>query len=150
MDITRFIPARNLDVLRRAGLHKVAGAMCGVEEMTLKEAVAIGAAQMFVKNAEYRVIREGLESLAALRGEKTAEGPMDLIGPLLLRALPGAAIGGLGAYAASPNDPDAELRNIGMGAGIGGIAGLLRGLHLGAVRDPPSAAALGQAIRRPL
>ena len=147
MDIENFIPTRNLDVLRRVGLHKIAGAMNGVDEMTLKEAFAVIAAKAHLKRAEHRDIMAGLESLSVLRGEKEAN-TMDLMGPLLLKALPAAAIGGAGAYMASPNDPDAELSNFGMGAGLGGIAGLLRGLHIGSQRDPQSASALGAAICR--
>ncbi len=145
MDISRFIPARNLETLRRVGLHKIAGAMHGLNEMTLKEGVALSAARTFAMNAENRSVREGLTSLAALRGEKVAEEPWI---PLAMRSLGPAALGGLAAYLGSPNDPDAELRNTAAGVGLGGGLGLLNTLRRSFAANPGMANVLGETVTK--
>lgn len=67
-DINNFISPRNLNVLQRAGLHKVAGAMLDVPELTIKEAVAMIGAKAHLRRRETQKIATGLEDLAALTG----------------------------------------------------------------------------------
>lgn len=61
---------------------------------------------------------------------------------LLSRSIAPAAIGALGAYAASPQDPESELRNTLTGAGIGGGLGLLHALHRSFSANPQLASEL--------
>jgi hypothetical protein len=72
-------------------------------------------------------------------GEKVALSPLQT---LLSRAAAPAAIGALGAYAASPQDPESELRNSLTGAGIGGGLGLLHALHRSFSANPQLASEL--------
>lgn len=65
---------------------------------------------------------------------------------LLSRAVAPAAIGALGAYAASPQDPDAEMRNSLTGAGLGGGLGLLHALHKSFSANPELASRLMQGL----
>lgn len=65
---------------------------------------------------------------------------------LLGRSMAPAAIGALGAYAASPQDPDSELRNSLTGAGIGGGLGLIHALHQSFAANPELAAKLMHAL----
>ena len=150
MDIRNFISPQNLAVLQKAGMHKVAGALNGVEEMTIKEGIALIAAKFHIKRAEARDISAGLASLEALRTEKTAEMPWM---PLLAKALPGAALGGLGAYIASPdedpNDPrshDKMMRNVAYSALAGGGLGLLNTLRRIGKINPVAGQQIGAAI----
>jgi hypothetical protein len=70
INIEGFFPPRNLQILRSAGLHKVAGAMLGFPELTIKEAVAQLATKAFINRAEARMISQGIAALATLRGEE--------------------------------------------------------------------------------
>lgn len=143
MDLERFLEPRERETIGRVGLHKIAGVMNGIDEMNFKTAVAVLAAKAYIKRAEMRTIQDGIRALASLRGEKVAQSPW---GPLLTRALPGAALGGVGAYLASPQDPEQELRNTAVGAGVGGGLGLLNALRRGFAADPAVASALHTAL----
>ena len=147
MDITRFFSPTALHVLRHEGLHKVAGAMHGCEEMTLKDGVAHLIERAYVKSAEARIIRDGIESLAVLRNEKTAEG---VLTPAMISALFPALLGaGVGYASADQNDPDDPTkahRAMITGGLIGGGAGILNSLRRIGVTNPGAAHAAGQAI----
>jgi hypothetical protein len=71
INVENFISARNRQILGSVGLHKIAGAMLGCAELTIKEAVTQIAAKAFIKRAEERMITQGTTALAALRGETT-------------------------------------------------------------------------------
>jgi putative effector of murein hydrolase LrgA (UPF0299 family) len=71
---------RNLDlllspatvgVIRAAGLHKVAGAMVGVDEMTLPIAANIIGARAYLRRKTAKLVADGIISLAATT-DKTA------------------------------------------------------------------------------
>jgi hypothetical protein len=70
-NVDNFVSARNLHILRSAGLHKIAGAILDRPELTIKEAVTAIAAKAFIKRAEDRMIGRGIAALANLRGEET-------------------------------------------------------------------------------
>ena len=121
--VENFIPARHLEVLRSSGLHKVAGAMANVDELTVKEAVGIIGAKAFLRRKESQKIAEGLQALADLTGEKIAN---PLLSEALQRAMP-MALGGA-AIATVPkllsNEPvDAKdlLSSGALGALMGGV-----------------------------
>jgi hypothetical protein len=65
-----FVSPALLEIVKNAGLHRVVGAMEGLDEMTLKEAVAILGAKAYAQRVENTKIAEGLAALAALTGEK--------------------------------------------------------------------------------
>jgi hypothetical protein len=67
--VDNFVPARNLHILSSVGLHKIAGAMLGFPELTIKEAITRIATKAFIKRAEERIINQGIAALAALNGE---------------------------------------------------------------------------------
>ena len=67
-NINNFIAPRNLQVLQRTGLHKVAGALLDIPELTIKEAVALVGAKAHLRRREMQKIATGLEDLAALTG----------------------------------------------------------------------------------
>ncbi len=70
IDLTGFISPTTIEVIKRAGLHRVVGVMEGVGELTLKEALCAIGAKAFLQNAENAKIAQGLADLAALTGEK--------------------------------------------------------------------------------
>lgn len=92
-DAEKLFPEHLRETLRRTGLHKVAGAMLGIDEVTLKEAVAVIGAKAYFRRRETQKIAAGIDAFAVLTGEKVAENPLlDLGGTLLRRGLPMAAL----------------------------------------------------------
>jgi hypothetical protein len=75
MTLDDLIPPHVTTAVHDLGLHKVAGAMLGVPELTLKEAVAVIGAKAYLQRKEARSIADGIASYAALIGEKVAENP---------------------------------------------------------------------------
>lgn len=64
------ISPATLRVIKEAGLHRVVGAMEGVDELGLKEAVCLIGARAYAQRIENAKIAQGLADLAALTGEK--------------------------------------------------------------------------------
>lgn len=129
LDIMRLIPTRTVDTLRTAGLHKVAGAMIGVDELTIKEAAREIGRRAFLRRVETHKIAAGIEALAELRGEKTA----GVLGELLRRQAVPAMIGAGAAalpdlMASGPVDQDQMMQHMLLGGGLGAAGGAL---HLG-------------------
>lgn len=58
---------RTVQTVRAAGLHKVAGVMNGVEEMTAPTAAGIIGAKAYVRRKEAQLVASGLVSLAAVQ-----------------------------------------------------------------------------------
>lgn len=132
------------DAVRRHGLHKVAGAIAGVEEMSLKEATTLLGAHAYMRRREFQKIAMGLRALADLSGVKLADMPW---GALLQKSLPYAIGGGvIGALpdlmAEGPLNKDLALQHALAGAAIGGTAGGASTLHQLARRNP----AIGEQI----
>lgn len=61
-------------IIRSAGLHKIAGVMAGVDEMTLPVAANIIGARAYMRRKTARLVADGLISLAAAT-DKTAMTP---------------------------------------------------------------------------
>ena len=57
---------RTIETIRTVGLHKVAGAMHGVDEMTAPIAAGIIGAKAYMRRKSAQLIASGLVSLAAL------------------------------------------------------------------------------------
>lgn len=130
--VASFVPEKNLDTLRRTGLHKIAGAMMGIDELTIKEAVGIIGARAYQRRAEMKKIAAGLVALAEVTGEKTAANPMweALLHRGLMPAVAGGAIATLPSLMSSqPTDTQDLLTNFGMGAALGGVGGMANALH---------------------
>ena len=146
--IENFIPPRNLEVLQRGGLHKLAGALTGFDELTLKEAVAILGGKALLRRRESHKIAQGLHDLAVLTGEKRAGDPWhELLGRAAFPAAAGAGIA-LASRAMSPlpmDDSDALVSG-GAGALLGGMAGAGGGLARALRRSPDLAAQLAHAL----
>lgn len=62
-----FSPAA-FTAIKTAGMHRLMGAMHGQEELGLKEAVFLLATKNYIKQAEYKIIRSGIESYKKLVG----------------------------------------------------------------------------------
>jgi len=155
VDAEKLYPAHLRDTLRRTGLHKIAGAMLGIDEVTLKEAAAVIGAKAYLRRRETQKIAAGIDALAAIVGgqDKTAASPQTEVALAMLRAGLPAAVGGA-AIAGLPkmlsNDPRTQ-QEAGGAALFGAGAGLLGGAAttgLRAVRSNPGAAAgITEAVR---
>jgi len=147
--IENFIPPQNLEVIQRAGLHKLAGALTGFDELTLKEAVAILGGKALKLRRERHKIAQGLHDLALLTGEKHAGDPWhELLGRAAFPAAAGAGIA-LASRAMSPvpMDNNDVLMSGGTGALMGGVAGAGAGLHSAFRRSPELAGLLARVLR---
>jgi len=147
--IENFIPPQNLEVLQRGGLHKLAGALTGFDELTLKEAVAILGGKALMRRRERHKIAQGLDDLAVLAGEKRAGDPWhELLGRAAFPAAAGAGIA-LASRAMSPlpMDHNDALMSGGTGALLGGVAGAGAGLAHVFRRNPELAAQVARALR---
>ena len=116
-DAEKLFPEHLRETLRRTGLHKIAGAMLNVDEVTIKEAVAVIGAKAFLRRRETQKIAAGIEALAALTGEKTA-GPGLPWGTMLSRSVAPALLGGAAAtlphmiMSPQPTDPDEMMKQL--------------------------------------
>lgn len=147
--VEKFVPQRALDAIRRAGLHKVAGALRGFDEITLKEAAGLLGARAYVRRKEASAIIEGIVAFAELRGEKTAG---NLTSELLHRALAPAAFGaGIATIpdlmADGPVDQNKMLQHALIGGGIGLAGGAGNAVRRATQNDPALAEHLVQALQ---
>lgn len=75
MTLDDIIPRHVVETVARVGLHKIAGAMNGIDEMTLPAAIGILGAKSYLRRKEARAIADGIASYAVLSGTKVAEDP---------------------------------------------------------------------------
>lgn len=148
-DVRNFIPSRNLETLKRAGLHKIAGAMRGLDELTIKDAVAAIGERAFIKRADARRIADGIDALAELHGEKAANAA-SVMSPLLSKALMPAALGaGAAALPSLLHDQPIDWSSVALGGMAGGVGGAGLGLSKALQRDPALAQQLAASMARP-
>jgi hypothetical protein len=129
-DAEKLFPMHIRDTLKRTGLHKIAGAMLDIDEVTIKEAAAIIGAKAYLHRRENQKIAAGLKALSDLTGEKLAGNPMMDLGATLLRRAAPAALGGM-ALTTVPKllsgDP-ITTNDLLAPAAIGGLGGLIGGM----------------------
>lgn len=70
-DLNHLISPDAVATIRAAGLHKIAGAMHGVDEMTMPVAVGLIGQRAYVRRKTARLVADGIISLAAAT-DKTA------------------------------------------------------------------------------
>lgn len=154
IDAEKLFPAHLRGKLRSVGLHKIAGALLGIDEVTLKEAAAVIGAKAYLRRREMQKIAAGIDALDALiPGEKIAAGPSGEVLLSLLRAGLPAAAGGAGLavlpkiLSKDPRDKEDLIAPALLGGGLGLIGGAA-GSGLRATRaNPESAAGIASAIR---
>jgi hypothetical protein len=73
-DFDHLLSPAAVGIIRAAGLHKVAGAMVGIDEMTMPHAVAIIGMRAYERRKTARLVADGIVSLAAAT-DKTAMTP---------------------------------------------------------------------------
>jgi hypothetical protein len=128
--LDNLIPAATTQAVASAGLHKIAGAMLGYDELTLKEAVFTLGAKAYMRRKEARAIVDGIASYGALVNEKVAENPaiMALLRRAAMPALAGAGVGALGGAVADDDDRlGGALKGALTGGALGGIGGAIGG-----------------------
>src|SRR3990172_11255721 len=94
MTLDDLIPPYVIAAVRDLGLHKVAGAMLGVPELTLNDAVTSLGTRAYLRRKEARSIVDGIVAYGTLTNEKLAENPalMALLRRAAMPALAGAGI----------------------------------------------------------
>lgn len=148
MTLDDLIPRSTIETVARVGLHKIAGAMHGVPELTMKEALQIIGTKAYVRRKEARMIANGIVSLATVTGEKVAENPalMALLKRSLMPAAMGAGIGGVTHMMSDDPQKGSPLGSMGAGALLGGVGGGLNALNA-ATRNGPLAEPLATALQ---
>lgn len=66
--IENFVSPRAIQTIQRAGLHKVAGVMAGVEEITIKTAAQIIGTKARLRRSEFQKIAEGIQAFETVTG----------------------------------------------------------------------------------
>ena len=133
MTLDDLIPAHVTATVAEQGLHKIAGAMLGVPELSVKEAVAVIGMKAYLRRKEARAIVDGIAAYATLTNEKVAENPA-LMALLRRAAIPAAAGAGIATIPhLMSQDPQehslrAMLPSMGIGALVGGAGGGLAAL----------------------
>lgn len=128
MTLDDLIPPSVRHAVTSAGFHKVAGAMNGVPEMGLKEAVTVIGAKAWLRRKEARAIADGISAYSALVGEKIAENPAlsALLRRSVMPALGGAAIAAVPHFLSNDPNQGSALPAMGIGALLGGAGGAIR------------------------
>lgn len=128
MTLDDLIPPTVTRVVAEAGLHKIAGAMAGVPEMNLKEAVAVIGTKAWFRRKEARAIADGISAYGALVGEKIAENPAlsALLRRSVMPALGGAAIASVPHLLSDDPNKGSVMPALGIGALLGGAGGAIR------------------------
>jgi hypothetical protein len=136
LDVEKLISPNLVDAVRRAGLHKIAGAMAGVDEITIKEAVKILGGKAYIRRKQAGLIATGLAAFASLRGEKIANF-QELLTRSFRPALAGAAIATVpDLLQDGPVNVDKALQHALVGGALGGVGGMARNVQLAARNDP--------------
>ncbi len=134
MTLDDLIPPHVTQAVADLGLHKIAGAMLGVPELTIKEALETLGARAYLRRKEARAIAEGIAAYAVVTNEKTALESPALMALLRRAAMPAAVGAGI---AAAPrllsNDPMQQqgsvMHDALLGALLGGTGGIAHGMH---------------------
>ena len=66
--IENFVSPRAMATIQQAGLHKIAGAMAGVDESTVKTAAQIIGTKARLRRSEFKKIAEGIQALDTVTG----------------------------------------------------------------------------------
>lgn len=136
MTLDDLVSPSAIAAIKRHGLHKVAGAMRGLPELGIHEAVAAIGERAYLRRKEARIVVDGLSALSALSGEKVAENPalMALLRRAVMPAALGAGIGGV-AHSMGNDRGESPLMSMGAGALMGGVGGGIGALN-SATRGP--------------
>lgn len=148
MNLEDLVPASTVETVKRVGLHKIAGAMLGVSELTIGDAAASIGAKAYLRRKEARLMVNGIAAYAAVTGEKVAENPAMMA--LLRRAVAPAMLGGgIGAVTHFMNDDPNKGSIVGpMAAGglLGAVGGSLNALNA-STRNSTMASPLADALQ---
>lgn len=66
--IENFVSPRAMETIQKAGLHKIAGVMAGVDEITVKTAAQIIGTKARLRRSEFKKIAEGIQALDIVTG----------------------------------------------------------------------------------
>lgn len=134
-NVENLISDRALQAIRDAGLHKVAGVLAGVDELTLKEAVNILGRKAYTRRKEAGQVAAGIAALAELRGEKLAF--QELLRRSIAPAVAGAGLAMIpDLMGDAPFNPNQALQHAAAGGLAGGIAGAANTMALGRRQNP--------------
>lgn len=130
MNLEDLVPALTRETLAREGLHKIAGAMNDVPELTIKEATRIIGTKAYLRRKEARLMVTGIAAAATLAGEKIANPLMQALGQrAVMPALMGAGIGGVAHMMNHDPNKGSMLPALLAGGGLGAVAGNLQALN---------------------
>ena len=157
MNLDDLIPPAVTNAVARLGLHKIAGAMLGEPELTIKEATYVLGAKAYLRRKEARSIVDGIAAYGSLTNVKVADNTalLALLRRAALPAIAGAGIAAVPQFIANQTPrydpmtgsrlpPQSVIPSMGIGALLGGIAGLGRGVQM---MHPEASEHLSSALR---
>ena len=123
MTLDDLIPRHVTEAVASLGLHKIAGEMVGVDELTLGHALASLGQKAYIRRKQAAAIVDGILSYAALTGEKIAGNELleEMLSHAGVPAAAGAGIGYLAHNSAHGNDQSSALPAMGVGALLAGF-----------------------------
>jgi hypothetical protein len=147
LHVEQLVSPEALTALRSAGLHKVAAAMAGVDELDLNTAVRLIGEKAYTRRKEAAEIANGLGALAAINNEKVAW--MPVIEKAIVPGLAGATIAALPRMLSSgPVNPDDVMSDALTGLVAGGALGGIGALNRAGQESPQAFKDLMDAVRR--
>ena len=146
IDVEKLISPRALAAVRSVGLHKVAAAMAGLDEITLKEAAGLIGARAYMRRKEAATVANSIGALAELRGEKVAN-----LSELLRRSfMPTVAGAGLAMVpdlmAEGPLNTDKALQHALVGGALGLGGGMAHNINFARQNNPGAWDSLMQSL----
>lgn len=131
MNIDDLIPPHVTRIVAEVGLHKIAGAMNGAPEMTLKEASALIGMRAYRRRKEARAIADGIAAYAVLSGEKVADAAAlsSVLGHALVPATITAGAATVPYLMSDDPNKGSIATPLAVGGAIGGGADILKSLY---------------------
>ena len=150
VNLDNLVPHRAIAAIRSSGLHKVAGAMAGLDEIDIKIAAGLIGARAYMRRKQAALIAEGIGALALIRGEKLAAGEWsELMRRSFLPAVAGAGIATVpDLLQDGPLNTDRALEHAIIGGGLGLAGGMGHGIYSAGQNNPAAWDSLIRSLPR--
>lgn len=133
MTLDDLVPRATTRAVAELGLHKVAGAMFGIPDMTLPAAVQVLGTHAYLRRKEARAIADGIAAFAVVTDEKIAASPVawELLKRSLIPAAAGAGIATVPHLLSNDpmQPPSSPIPAMGIGALLGTIGSAAHDIH---------------------
>lgn len=137
VNLDNLVSHRAIAAIRSAGLHKVAGAMAGLDEIDIRTAAGLIGARAYMRRKQAALVAEGIGALALVQGEKLGAGWSDLLSRSFLPAVAGAGLATIPDFMQDgPMDTDKAMQHALLGGALGGVGSMARNVGRAAKANP--------------